>query len=107
MQLHVTYIFFTSSLRTVLAFLTQPRRQNYVHGRRATEGTLTLQMRATMARSLHGSAKGRLVAISLISQYPRRLCSKRGLPAPSAETGQPISIQKQFEDEAAAQALLN
>ena len=62
MQLHVTYIFFTSSLRTVLAFLTQPRRQNYVHGRRATEGTLTLQMRATMARSLHGSAKGRLVA---------------------------------------------
>jgi hypothetical protein len=39
-------VFFTSSPRTVLAFLTQPRRRNYVHGRRTTEGTLTLHENA-------------------------------------------------------------
>ena len=54
--------FYRLTPRTVPAFLTQPTRRKYVHGRRTTEGTLTLQMRAAMARGLHGSAKGRLVA---------------------------------------------
>jgi hypothetical protein len=35
-------VFFTSSPRTVLAFLTPPRRRNYVHGQKTKEGTLTL-----------------------------------------------------------------
>jgi hypothetical protein len=35
---------------TTELFLTQPMRRKYVHGRRTTEGTLPLQMRAATVR---------------------------------------------------------
>ena len=45
-------VIFTSSPQNCTAVLTQPRRRNYVHGLRTTEGALTLQMRAATACSL-------------------------------------------------------
>ena len=45
--------FFYQLTPELYAFLTQPRRRKYVHGRRTTEGALTLRERAAfVAQSL-------------------------------------------------------